>query len=106
MLASLFEMNHDFILNHNPLFQKPCELVHGFKSTFPLFIECSKNVIIIARNPFANFLNCFSFKLAKQLKVDLLNNFVKHANTLPNPSKMLHLSHSRKTLYLEHRICQ
>jgi hypothetical protein len=46
----------------------------------------------------ANFSSCFSLTFAKQLKANFPISFGGHASTSPNPSRMLHLYHSRRTL--------
>ncbi len=56
----------------------------------------SLKVIVFTNSLFANFSNQISFKFAKQPKADLLIGFSKRANTSPDPSRMLHLSHSKR----------
>jgi len=63
------------------------------------FAGCSLSVIIFESNPLASYSSCFSLRFTKQPKVDFPIGFGRHANTSPNPSRMLHLSHSRRTLY-------
>jgi hypothetical protein len=64
----------------------------------PPFVGCFMSVIVFEKNPLANFSSYFSLRFAKQLKANFPINFGEHAGTSPNPSRMLHLSHSRKTL--------
>jgi hypothetical protein len=93
------KMNHNFIMDHNLSFKEPCELICGFEVMPPSFAGWSLNVIAFERSPLASFSSYFSLRFAKKPKTHFPINFGERASTSPYPSRMLHLSHLRRTLY-------
>ncbi len=71
------------------------DLRSGF---LPPLVGHSHNVIVWSSNPLANFSNCFSFKFARQPNANFPMGFGGRAGMSPLPSKILHLSHRRRTL--------
>jgi hypothetical protein len=69
------------------------------KSNFPPpLVGHSYSVIVRSSSPLVNFSSCFSFKFVKQNNANFPIGFGGQVKTSPLLSRILHLSHSMRTL--------